>query len=134
MVKYRKTGPDMLTSLSSSGGTLGIPNYGMTVITSTAAGDWAMSPPVAGCRKIIVLMPATAAGDRVVRLSTASSGDTITALNATGGVATITELNFNATSGMAIELVGLNSTQWKILYSTTGIPAAPSTGILYQTS
>jgi hypothetical protein len=35
---------------------------------------------------------------------------------------------------MMTELLGLSAVQWKICYSTTGVPAAPSTGIVYQTS
>jgi hypothetical protein len=133
MVKYRRTGSDMLTAITSGGGTLGIPNYGLTVITATAANDFAMSAPVAGIRKTLVVYPATSGTARVVKLSTTSSGDTISVLGATGdGV--ITELNYNSTSLMMTELVGLSSVQWKVCYSTTGVPAAPSTGIVYQTS
>lgn len=133
MVKYRRTGAEALTAVTSGGGTLGIPNYGITVISGTAAGDWAMQAPVAGIRKTLIVMPATSGTARVVKLSTTSSGDSITALGATGdGV--ITELNYNSTSLMMTEMVGLSATQWKICYSTTGTPAAPSTGIVYQTS
>jgi hypothetical protein len=133
MVKYRRTGSDVLTNVTSGGGVQGIPNYGLTVITATAANDFAMSAPVAGIRKTIVVYPATSGTIRQIRLSTASSGDSITVLGATGdGV--ITELNYNSTSLMMTELVGLSATQWKVCYSTTGVPAAPSTGIVYQTS
>jgi hypothetical protein len=133
MVKYRRTGSDVLTNVTSGAGVQGIPNYGLTVLTATSTNDWALQAPVAGIRKTLVVMPATSGTLRVVRLSTASSGDTITALGATGdGV--ITELNYNSTSLMMTELVGLSAVQWKICYSTTGIPAAPSTGIVYQTS
>jgi hypothetical protein len=133
MVKYRRTGSDVLTNITSGAGVLGIPNYGLTVISATAANDFAMSAPVAGIRKTIVVMPATSGTARVIKLSTTSSGDTITVLGATGdGV--ITELNYNSTSLMMTELVGLSATQWKVCYSTTGVPASPSTGIVYQTS
>jgi hypothetical protein len=133
MVKYRRTGSDVLTNVTSGAGVLGIPNYGLTVISATSTNDWAMQAPVAGLVKRIVVMPATSGTLRTIRLSSASSGDSITALGATGdGV--ITELNYNSTSLMYTELVGLSATQWKILYSTTGIPASPSTGIIYQTS
>jgi hypothetical protein len=133
MVKYRRTGSDVVTNVTTGGGTLGIPNYGLTIISATAANDFAMSAPVAGVRKTLVVFPATSGTIRQVRLSTASSGDSITALGATGdGV--ITELNYNSTSLMMTELLGLSATQWKICYSTTGTPAAPSTGIVYQTS
>jgi hypothetical protein len=133
MVKYRRTGSDVLTSVTSGAATLGIPNYGITVLTATSTNDWALAAPVAGIRKTLIVMPATSGTLRVVRLSSASSGDTITALGATGDAA-ITELNYNSTSLMMTELVGLSATQWKICYSTTGTPAAPSTGIVYQTS
>jgi hypothetical protein len=133
MVKYRRTGSDVVTNVTTGGGTLGIPNYGLTIISATAANDFAMSAPVAGIRKTIVVFPATSGTIRQIRLSTASSGDSITALGATGdGV--ITELNYNSTSLMMTELLGLSAVQWKICYSTTGVPAAPSTGIVYQTS
>jgi hypothetical protein len=133
MVKYRRTGSDVLTVVTSGAGVQGIPNYGLTVLTATSTNDWAMQAPVAGIRKTLVVMPATSGTLRTVRLSTASSGDSITALGATGdGV--ITELNYNSTSLMMTELVGLSSVQWKICYSTTGTPASPSTGIVYQTS
>jgi hypothetical protein len=133
MVKYRRTGSDVLTVVTSGAGVQGIPNYGLTVLTATSTNDWAMQAPVAGIRKTLVVMPATSGTLRTVRLSTASSGDSITALGATGdGV--ITELNYNSTSLMMTELVGLSSVQWKICYSTTGTPASPSTGIIYQTS
>jgi hypothetical protein len=133
MVKYRRTGSDALTSITSGGGVQGIPNYGMTVISATAANDFAMSAPVAGIRKTLVVMPATSGTIRTVRLATASSSEVVTALGATGD-AVITELNYNSTSLMMTELVGLSAVQWKIVYSTTGTPAAPSTGIVYQGS
>jgi hypothetical protein len=133
MVKYRRTGSDVLTVVTSGAGVQGIPNYGLTVISATSTNDWAMQAPVAGVRKTLVVMPATSGTLRTVRLSTASSGDTITALGATGdGV--ITELNYNSTSLMMTEMIGLSAVQWKICYSTTGTPASPSTGIIYQTS
>ncbi len=133
MVKYRRTGPEILTSVTTGAGVQGIPNFGITVLTATSTNDWAMQAPVAGIRKTLIVLPATSGTLRTVRLSTASSGDTITALGATGD-AVITELNYNSTSLMMTELIGLSSVSWKICYSTTGTPTAPSTGIIYQTS
>jgi hypothetical protein len=134
MVKYRISGGHPLTAVTSGGAVSGgIPNYGTSILASTAAGEWAMSAPVAGVRKTIIALPATSGTARVVKLSTTSSGDSITILGNTGD-AVSNEINFNSTGLMSIEMVGVSATQWKVLNASSGIGAAITTGIAYQTS
>jgi hypothetical protein len=133
MVRYIRTGPQALVVASSSGGTLGIPNHGVSILASTAAGDWAMSPPVAGIMKTLIVQPATSGTTRVVKLSTTSSADSITIIGNTGD-SVATEINFNSTGLMTVTMVGLSTAQWKILHASSGVGAALTTGIAYQTS
>jgi hypothetical protein len=132
MVRYRKTGSEALVTATSGGGVLGIPNYGVSVITSTAAGDWAMSAPVAGANKTLIVHPATSGTARVVKLSTTSSGDSISLLGSTGE-ATANELHFTSTSIAVIQLVGLTTAQWKVMFVTTGVMNG-STGVTQAAS
>jgi hypothetical protein len=133
MVKYRISGGHPLTAVSSGGSTVGIPNYGVTILASTAAGDWALAAPVAGVRKILIVQPATSGTARIVKLSTTSSGDSITVLGNTGDSLT-NEISFNSTGLMSLEMVGLSATSWKILNASSGIGAPVTTGITYQAS
>jgi hypothetical protein len=134
MVKYRISGGHPLTAVTSGGAVSGgIPNYGVTILASTAAGEWAMQAPVAGVFKTLIVLPATSGTARVVKLSTTSSGDSITVLGNTGDAVT-NEISFNSTGLMSLQMVGISATQWKILNASSAIGAAITTGIGYQTS
>lgn len=133
MVRYRYTGsPLAFTAQTTGGGTADISNSGVTVITSTAAERYVLAPPVLGCRKLLIVQPSGTTG-RVIELSSVSSGDSITIQAATGG-GTITELTLESTDTMTVELVGISDTRWKLLYQTSGVPAALSTGFVYAAS
>lgn len=105
---------------NNSSGKITIPNYGWSMLDSTAATEHVLDPPAAGVRKTLCSVTSTSVAV-VVRGSTGTSvkfgnqGDT--------------QLTFAATVAMAVDLLGVNSTQWVITGhyitpATTGLVAA----------
>lgn len=93
-----------------------IPNYGVTDISTFAAGDYVLAAPEAGVEKIIVSIQGTSAA-RVIRGSTGTS--------VKFGSTAHTQLNIGgSTVACCIKLLGYNSTQWLIMsahpVATTG--------------
>lgn len=93
-----------------------IPNYGVTDISTWAAGDYVLDAPVEGVLKTFVSIQGTSAA-RVIRGSTAAS--------VKFGSTAHTQLNIGgSTVACCITLLGYNSTQWLIMsahpVATTG--------------
>lgn len=112
---------------ATTGHTISIPNYGITDLSTFAAGEYTMDAPEAGVRKTLVRAVAGSSGV-VVRFST---GKTVSA----GTLATTaaTQVTFNATNDCCIVLIGQNSTHWfveSMWSSITNTPASGSTGIV----
>lgn len=103
-----------------------IPNYGMSVIGSSA-NTYVMDAPEAGCMKFLYRASAGSSG-AVVKLSPVSSGDSIT-VGLTG-----TEIAFHTTDHALVGLVGVSSVKWAVMFATTGATAVNSTGVVFQTS
>lgn len=106
----------------ASSAKVGISNYGVTELPSTAAVDYVMAPPQEGVRKTLYSVTTTSAAV-VVRLSTAAT--------VTVGNQGATQLTFGATHAMAVDLLGVNSTQWII---TGQYLTANTTGLVVGTS
>ena len=106
----------------ASSAKIGIPNYGVTEIPSTAAVDYVMASPSEGVRKTLYSVTTTSAAV-VVRGSTAAT--------VTFGNQGATQLTFAATHAMSVDLLGVNSTQWII---TGQFMAAATTGLVVGTS
>jgi hypothetical protein len=83
-----------------------IPNYGITVLTTDLGTDFVLAPPVAGCRKTLVMNQATTGV--LVRANVAGSTGII--FGSTGP----TVIEFDAAGDKSVDLVGINTTQWHI--------------------
>jgi hypothetical protein len=110
---------------STGAGLVGIPNFGVTEITS-GANTWTLAPPAEGCRKILYALGVSSAA-RVVQLST--NGAAAVKI----GNQAATRITFNATVAQCVELLGINSTQWVIVSIDPPI-AANATGVAIATS
>lgn len=84
-----------------------IPNYGVTLLTTDLGTDFVLAPPVAGCRKTLIMNQATTGV--FVRANVAGSTGII--FGSTGP----TVFEFDAAGDKSVELVGINSTQWHVL-------------------
>lgn len=98
---------DRITTISSTA--VRIPNYGKTLMSSTAAGTYIMEAPIPGVRKVIVQTTTST----VVRTI---NGPTTTVLFA-NTTATNTALAFD-TLGDMIELEGRTSLIWDVISNT----------------
>lgn len=101
----------------ASSASLGITNYGVTELPSTAAVDYTMAPPEEGVRKTLYTVTTTSAAV-VVRLSTGTSVKV--------GNQGATQITLAGTVAQSVDLLGVNSTQWII----TGHYIAPDTTAL----
>lgn len=101
----------LVTPLVSASSTLAvIPNYGITDISTYAAGDYVMDAPVEGVDKTIVWASSSSAAV-VVRMSTGTSVKV--------GHTAATQITFGLTTcDCAARLVGLNSTRWALVNMT----------------
>ena len=83
-----------------------IPNYGVTDVTTWAAGDYVLAPPEEGVRKTIVSVTSTSVA-RVIRSATDASVKI--------GHGGATQIQAAASTGSwCIVLLGINSTQWAV--------------------
>lgn len=87
------------------------PNYGIVTLTSTAAGTFALTAPVAGCQ--LTLYALSIGSTSVPASVTAGSGVTFGAAGAT--------LAFDIT-GKYAQLVGLSTAQWGVVAQSTAPP------------
>ena len=112
--------------VSSSSTVIAVPNYGITDISTWAAGEYVMDVPVAGLEKVILSVSSSSLA-RVIRMSTGTS------VKVNGDGTAHTQITFNATVGQCVTLLGLNSTTWviKAMHPPT---AVNSTGIVSATS
>jgi hypothetical protein len=95
---------NVLTRGSSTVAT--IPNYGITVLTTDLGTDFVLAPPVAGCRKTLIMNQGTTGV--LVRANVAGSTGII--FGSTGP----TVIEFDAAGDKSVDLVGINTTQWHI--------------------
>jgi hypothetical protein len=115
-----------IVSGTTSATVIGIPNYGVTEISS-AANTWTLAPPAEGVRKILYAQGVSSAA-RVVQLSS----DAAAAVKV--GNQAATRITFNATVTQVVELLGINSTQWVVISASPETAAVNSTGIVFATS
>jgi hypothetical protein len=114
----RRGGGDKFVTLATvigvSSVVVQIPNYGVTDVSTWAAGDYVMDAPEEGVEKTIVSVTGTSAA-RIIRSATDSSVKFANGL---------TSLVFGAsTVDMSITMVGVNSTRWCV---TSASPVASS--------
>lgn len=105
--------------------TISIPNYGVTDLTTYAAGEYTLDAPEFGVRKTFIKAAgATASSGVVIRMS---SGKTVSVgVGSTAG----TQITFNTTAtDTAVVLMGLNSTHWITESMYTGLTIL-TTGIV----
>lgn len=132
MVRYFNTGASMLRAVTTGAAVANLENNGVSVISSTAAETYVLQPPVAGCRKTLIALPATSSGvSRVIRMST-NGATGVCVLGATGST-DATQITLTATAAVVIEMVGLSTAQWKVTACAEGIPVS-STGVTFGTS
>lgn len=122
--RARLSGEPQVGLGTTGGAVVGIPNWGVSVITATTAEVYVLAPPVAGCDKTIVFNTYSTTALPVVKLST-NAGQSVSIM----GVSTnITVLKSAATKSTVfasvVQLKGLSSTQWLL------VNAFPSLGAL----
>lgn len=105
-----------------------IPNYGVTDISTWAAGDYVLDAPSQGVTKTIIC----ASSSSTAKVILTSTGQPST-IKVGGDGSAFTRITFNATVGQALSLVGQNSTMW-IVTAMHPPTAANSTGIVLATS
>lgn len=119
-------------SATSSSVVTAIPNYGMTVLSSTVtfpAGEYVLDAPQEGVLKTIVCVSGSSDA-RVIRLSPSTANNvTVNYGTPTTGTGGNTQITFNATVSATITLLGINSTHWAV-YSMWPPTAVNSTGIV----
>jgi hypothetical protein len=102
---------------------IAIPNYGVTDLSTFAAGDWVLDAPEEGVQKTFVSVGATSVA-RVIRMAT----DASVKLSNAG-----TQFTFSATTiDQCIVLRGVNSTRWCI--ESVYPVAATAAGLAFGTS
>lgn len=92
--------------VSASSTVIAIPNYGATDLSTYAAGDYVLDAPALGVQKTIVYCTSSS-GNVVIR------GSTGTSVKFNGGGATEIRSS-GSTVGWAVQLLGINSTQWAV--------------------
>lgn len=119
--QHQVTGPSVVTSSSTL---IVIPNYGVTDMSTWAAGEYVLDTPDVGSFKTFICS-SSAATTKTVRLST---GNTVTiAFNTpTTGASGNTQINFASTLDQCIQMYGQNSTHW-VMVSVQ--PALNSTAV-----
>ena len=106
------TGITMPTLGVASSAAVQIPNYGLTDVSTWAGGDYVLDAPEAGCHKWIVSCSSIAAVTSIWSNTTAGANASVF-FDRQGRTKFISPNTTAAT--WAIELYGLNSTQWVIL-------------------
>jgi hypothetical protein len=100
-----------------------IPNYGVTDLSTWAAGDWVLDAPEEGVQKTLISVSSTSVA-RVIRMAT----DASVKLSNSG-----TQITFGAsTIDQCVVLRGVNSTRWCI--ESVYPVAATAAGIAFATS
>ena len=116
--------------LGSSGKRLTVPNYGVSVFYGTTAGTWVLDPPAPGVFKTL-LVGATVSTATVIKGSSDGAA-TVTFNSSAAG--SKTQLTFEATVDKCVQMVGLNSTEWRIVSMRPTNLAVNATGVLLGTS
>ncbi len=111
--------------VSSGASVSNIPNYGVSELPSTAAGNYVLDAPVEGVRKTLYSVTTTSAAQTV----RASTGTTVTIDNQAA-----TQIVFNATVDMIVDLLGVSSTRWVVTSVSPETAAVNSTGVSIGTT
>lgn len=114
--------PNVVTSSSAL---VAIPNYGVTDMSTWAAGEYVLAAPDEGVRKTLFSVSSSSTVYPTIRLSTGTSVKI--------GNQLATQIAFPATVDTVVVLLGVNSTRW-LLESASPPIAANSTGIVIGTS
>src|SRR4029078_3372973 len=118
-------GMSFVGPLATSSSTLiVIPNYGVTDISTFAAGEYVLDAPEQGSVKHILSWSTTARA-RIIKLSTNASV-TVNTNPVTTGASGNTQITFNGTADQVMELLGVNSTHWSVMFTNA---AQHSTGM-----
>lgn len=114
-------GPEIATSSSTA---IAIPNYGVTDLSTWAAGDYVLDAPEKGVVKYLISNSTTNLA-RVIKLST---GATVSCNSnpVTTGASGNTQITFNGTADQVMCLLGINSTHWSVMFTNV---AQASTGM-----
>lgn len=113
MPSYRRAPDEAVvtqTTTAASGilSASGVSLLGTIGSTGGGSANWQLSPPIPGKRKYIISANNTTIANTVI----APSSSAVT-FDGTNG-----KLTFSAAANAAIELIGLTSTRWSIMYST----------------
>ncbi len=123
-------GMQFVGPLATSSSTLiVIPNYGVTDISTFAAGTYVMDAPDTGVVKHIISNSTTSLA-RIIWLST-SNNVSVNTNPVTTGASGNTQIVFNGTADQVMALLGINSTHWTVLYTNA---AQHSTGMAIQST
>lgn len=99
---------------TTGGAVVGMPNYGVSIVSATSTEVYTLAPPVAGCRKTIVCTSSSTGITPTIKLS--SNAAQTVSLTQLGGNQIATMFKFAATrstgAATVVELVGINSTSW----------------------
>lgn len=112
----------IVTGVSSTN--VAIPNYGVTDLSTFAAGDWVLDAPEEGVQKTLLSVSSTSVA-RVIRMATDAAVKV--------GPGQATQITFSAsTLDQCVVLRGVNSTRWCIesIYPV----AATAAGLAFGTS
>ena len=116
-------GPATVTS--SSVNTV-IPNYGVTDMSTWAAGEYVLDAPAEGVLKTFVCASTGTSATKSIRLSPSTANNvTITYGTPTTGASGNTQINFASTLDCCLTMMGQNSTHW---FLVSVHPALNSTG------
>jgi len=109
---------------TSSSTAIVIPNYGVTDISTFAAGEYVLDAPEQGSVKYLVSNSTTNLA-RVIKLSTNASVS-VNTNPVTTGASGNTQITFNGTADQVMALLGINSTHWSVMFTNA---AQHSTGM-----
>jgi hypothetical protein len=100
---------------TGAGAATKMPNSGVSVIGNTTTEVFVLEPPIAGCRKTVIVTSLTTTVIPVVRLSTVANGGGITFVSNTTGKNLLTITGPRSTiAATVVELIGVNSTSWVV--------------------
>ena len=116
--------------LGSSGKRITVPNYGVSVFYGTTPGTWVLDPPAPGMFKTL-LVGATVSTATVI-MGSSDGAATVTFNSSSAG--SKTRLTFEATVDKCVRIVGINSTEWRIVSVHPTNLAVNATGVLLGTS
>ena len=112
---YNQVGQVAVSSGTTGGATVDLPNSGVSVLTGTSAEHYALQAPVAGVRKTLIWHTYSTAGAQPQLTLCATGAGTVTLLGPTTNLTTIIMNPVRSTAfASVVELVGINTTRWAV--------------------